>query len=159
MKIKVAEFIKQIEDGDFQKEVLPAIACKSATEFAAKQLQPLFAAFKKAVSAGKTVQVEQPVSLGTEQASLMLESGIINLPFANTKSVDNFFELDDEVEEITNLIVVSANVNASGLRIDSFGTTTAFLDDTVAEQKVTANILRELALIEENVKNNLDTKE
>lgn len=67
--------------------------------------------------------------------------------------------MDDEVEEITNLIVVSANVNASGLRIDSFGTTTAFLDDTVAEQKVTANILRELALIEENVKNNLDTKE
>ncbi|KRL05685.1 hypothetical protein [Liquorilactobacillus oeni] len=151
MKIKVGEFIEKVENDGFYKKELPVINCKSAAQFVSQSLSAFFTEFKKNIEKEELVQVKQPILMGTNQILLVLETGIINLPFANTKQVDNFFELNDETQEVVNLVVAADKLNKSGLRIDSFGTVAAFNKESVViEQKLTNNVLDKLAVIEEN---------
>ena len=63
------------------------------------------------------------VITGFEEAvSVRLESGIINLPFANINRVDNFFESSAaEVPVQVELIMEAPDLNASKFHIDQLG--------------------------------------
>lgn len=123
MKIKVADFMQQIDEQDYQKDVLPAIdAVEKITEQKLTEiLQPLFEHFAKLIATEKLGRIEQPVNFVGQVVTIALETGVINLPFANNNHVDNFFDSDTETEVLANLVVTSPKLNASGLRIDTLG--------------------------------------
>ncbi|MFT9050788.1 hypothetical protein [Liquorilactobacillus nagelii] len=130
MKIKVADFMQQIDGQNYQNDVLPAVdAVKKITEQKLTEiLQPLFEHFAKLIAAEKLGRIEQPVNFVGQVVTIALETGVINLPIANNNHVDNFFDSDTETEVLANLVVTSPKLNASGLRIDTLGEITQWTE-------------------------------
>ncbi|MCI1921493.1 MAG: hypothetical protein LKJ22_06140 [Liquorilactobacillus nagelii] len=130
MKIKVADFMQQIDGQNYQNDVLPAVdAVEKITEQKLTEiLQPLFEHFAKLIAAEKLGRIEQPVNFVGQVVTIALETGVINLPFANNNHVDNFFDSDTETEVLANLVVTSPKLNASGLRIDTLGEITQWTE-------------------------------
>lgn len=64
MKIKVADFMQQIDGQNYQNDVLPAVdAVEKITEQKLTEiLQPLFEHFAKLIAAEKLGRIEQPVN-------------------------------------------------------------------------------------------------
>lgn len=126
MKIKVADFIQQVEAGNYLEKNLPEISLSDINEqtIFTQDFKNLFEQFGRALAAKKLARIVQPLKLAGQQASVVLETGVINLPFANTKRVDNFFNLEAQTPLVVNLIVLSEQINASGLRIDTCGEVT-----------------------------------
>lgn len=117
MKIKVQDFIDRIVNGDFISSEMKASI--SDLDSALKQL---LSDFQTTVAQGKLGQQILMISDFDETVSVRLESGIINLPFANINRVDNFFEsLTEEVPVQVELIVEADDLNASKFHIDQLG--------------------------------------
>lgn len=123
MKIKVADFIHQVENEDYQEKVLPQIKLTEAADQSVvlRLTQKLVEQFEKMLTKQALSRLEQPLNFNGQTVSILLETGIINLPFANVKHIDNFFNLEKQTDVIINLIVIADKINASGLRIDSCG--------------------------------------
>ena len=124
MKIKVADFIQQVEAGNYLEKSSPEISLSDVNEQTnfTQDFKNLFEQFNKALAAKKLARIVQPLKLAGQQVSVVLETGVINLPFANTKRVDNFFDLAVQTPLVVNLIVLADQINPSGLRIDTCGT-------------------------------------
>ncbi|GAJ26772.1 hypothetical protein JCM15457_1719 [Liquorilactobacillus sucicola DSM 21376 = JCM 15457] len=151
MKIKVETFVEKIENSDFRTAALETLTIKKAVSM--QVLNHLFEQFRQFLEQNKLARVSQPLLFEDEEVIVSLESGIINLPFANSNRVDNFFENDEETAVIVNLIVEAADVNASGLRIDSFGTVADYLTAfEQIDQALVHGINEQLNLIAENRK-------
>ena len=117
MKIKVQDFIDRIVDGDF-------ISSEMATPVNELDgaLKQLLSDFQTTVAQGKLGQQILVITGFEEAVSVRLESGIINLPFANINRVDNFFESsDEEVPVQVELIMEAPDLNASKFHIDQLG--------------------------------------
>jgi hypothetical protein len=149
MKMKVADFIQQIDAADYQVQTLTtADANEKVTEKElVKILQPLFDHFSKLIASEALGRVEQPLNFADQTVIIALETGVINLPFANNNRVDNFFENDAETEILANLILTSPELNASGLRIDTLGEVSQWSEKNLPQQAVTlvAQNLKQLA--------------
>ncbi|KRM95540.1 hypothetical protein FC19_GL001856 [Liquorilactobacillus aquaticus DSM 21051] len=149
MKIKVEAFVNKIENDDFQSAAFEALPVKKNVDM--ERLEHLFEQFRSFLEQEKLTRVSQPLLFEDESVTVSLESGIINLPFANSNRVDNFFEKSEDVDVIVNLIVEAADVNASGLRIDSFGTVKDYLTDyQKVNQALTAGVNEQLGLLAKN---------
>ncbi|WP_311407783.1 hypothetical protein [Liquorilactobacillus uvarum] len=149
MKVKVEAFVNEIENNAFQSAVLEILSVKKNVDREA--CNRLFEQFRSFLKQDKLTRVSQPLHFEDETVTISLESGIINLPFANSNRVDNFFEKNEETDVIINLIVEAADVNASGLRIDSFGTVKDYLDDYEnVNQALITGINEQLELLAEN---------
>ena len=117
MKIKVQDFIDRIVDGDFISSEMEATV--NDIDGALKQL---LSDFQTTVAHGKLGQQILVITDFEEAVSVRLESGIINLPFANINRVDNFFESSAaEVPVQVELIMEATDLNASKFHIDQLG--------------------------------------
>ena len=117
MKIKVQDFIDRIVDGDFISSEMEASV--NDIDGALKQL---LSDFQTTVAQGKLGQQILVITDFEEAVSVRLESGIINLPFANINRVDNFFESSAaEVPVQVELIMEAPDLNASKFHIDQLG--------------------------------------
>ena len=117
MKIKVQDFINRIVDGDFINSEMEASV--NDIDGALKQL---LSDFQTTVAQGKLGQQILVITDFEEAVSVRLESGIINLPFANINRVDNFFESSAvEVPVQVELIMEAPDLNASKFHIDQLG--------------------------------------
>ncbi|WP_281165570.1 hypothetical protein [Liquorilactobacillus sicerae] len=153
MKIKVADFIHQVENEDYQEKVLSQIKMtKTAERSVVLQLtQKLVEQFEKMLAKQRLSRLEQPLDLNGQTVSILLETGIINLPFANVNHIDNFFELESQTDVIINLIVIADKINASGLRIDSCGLVSEVKQNQQSlVQKIAATLETNLQQILEN---------
>ena len=117
MKIKVQDFIDRIVDGDFISSEMEETV--NDIDGALKQL---LSDFQTTVAQGKLGQQILVITDFEEAVSVRLESGIINLPFANINRVDNFFESSAaEVPVQVELIMEAPDLNASKFHIDQLG--------------------------------------
>lgn len=138
--------MQQIDGQNYQNDVLPAVdAVEKITEQKLTEiLQPLFEHFTKLIAAEKLGRIEQPVNFVGQVVTIALETGVINLPFANNNHVDNFFDSDTETEVLANLVVTSPKLNASGLRIDTLGEITQWTEQQQQAVKMFAADLKQL---------------
>ncbi|WP_283577636.1 hypothetical protein [Ligilactobacillus aviarius] len=117
MKIKVQDFIDRIVDGDFISSEM-----ETPVNDLDGALKQLLSDFQTTVAQGKLGQQILVITGFEEAVSVRLESGIINLPFANINRVDNFFESSAaEVPVQVELIMEAPDLNASKFHIDQLG--------------------------------------
>lgn len=133
MEIKVETFQAAAMEGNYVEQDHQVTAAALAKSGVAKAMAPVFADFDAAILAGKLVQSQLTVKQNPETI-IRLESGIINLPFADAKKIPNFLALDSEVPLNVYLIVISPDVNVSGLRIDLMSSAADYLADQTAQQ-------------------------
>ncbi|MBZ2406294.1 hypothetical protein [Liquorilactobacillus hordei] len=155
MEIKVKDFIDQVEADEIIKISLDKLEIKETSELKADFMEQLFADFESAFAKGKVVQAVQPIVMSNETVEVVLETGIINLPFANINRVDNFLDVDELAPLLTNLIVISPDLNASGLFIRSYSNIDNLKDDIT---KIVADTLVSIKQIQANLEKTEDSK-
>lgn len=134
MEINTKAFQEAIMDGNyttFNQDVTPAVAAKGLDS----ALVPVFAAVDDAIAQGKLIQAQLTIT-SAEPTIIRLETGIVNLPFADAKKIINFLEPEEQVPLKLYLIVIAEHVNASGLRIDEVATLDQYTDQKAAQQAV-----------------------
>ncbi|WP_461213769.1 hypothetical protein [Lacticaseibacillus sp. GG6-2] len=150
MQINTKAFQDAVMDGNyttFDQEATPEAIAKSGLDTA---LAPVFAAVDAALDAGKLIQAQLTIT-SKEPTIIRLETGIVNLPFADAKKIINFLEPEEMVPLRLYLIVISEHVNASGLRIDEVATLDDYSKAKGAQQAaIIAAGQEKLALIAEN---------
>ncbi len=155
MEIKVKDFINQVETDEFTKIVLNKIEVKEVSELKTNFMENLLAKFESAISREKIVRAVQPIAMNNEPVEVVLETGVINLPFTNINRVDNFFDVENTVPLVTNLVIISSNLNASDLFIRSYSNTSDLKSDTA---KLVADTLLSMKQIQVNLEGNEDGK-
>lgn len=83
MEINTKAFQEAIMDGNyttFNQDVTPAVAAKGLDS----ALAPVFAAVSDAIAQGKLIQAQLTIT-SAEPTIIRLETGIVNLPFADAK--------------------------------------------------------------------------
>ncbi|MCH4172358.1 MAG: hypothetical protein LKF36_14150 [Lactobacillus sp.] len=121
MDIKVQDFVDRIEANTythFEATKSDAVANKDGI---AALLTPALAAISEAVATGHLAQAKL-VLTGKANVVYRLETGVVNLPFENTKKVFQFYDLEETVPVRIYLITEAEDLNASGFRIDEMGT-------------------------------------
>lgn len=153
MDINVQAFQDAIETGNFEHfevSITPAKLAKDGVEAA---LKPVFDATVAAIKAGKLIQATLTIT-SKEPTTISLETGVINLPFADWKKVNNFIEPEEMTPINVYLIIASPYVNRSGLRIDEVTPASEYVASTTAQNDaIIASVNEKLATIEET-KNN-----
>lgn len=149
MEINTKAFQEAIMDGNyttFNQDVTPAVAAKGLDS----ALAPVFAAVDEAIAQGKLIQAQLTIT-SAEPTIIRLETGIVNLPFADAKKIVNFLEPEEQVPLKLYLIVIADHVNASGLRIDEVATLDQYTDQKAAQQAaIVAAGMQKLDEIAEN---------
>mgnify|MGYP004468273069 CR=1 FL=1 len=150
MQINTKAFQDAVMDGNyttFAQETTPQAVTKDGLDAA---LAPVFAAVDTALEDGKLIQAQLTIT-SKEPTVIRLETGIVNLPFADAKKIINFLEPEELVPLRLYLIVISEYVNASGLRIDEVATLDDYVQTKGAQQAaIIAAGQEKLALIAEN---------
>ncbi|KRN89366.1 hypothetical protein [Ligilactobacillus ceti] len=119
-EIKVQEFIDEIQEENYATEVLMIKLADLKPETIQATLEQFLSRFMVQVQEHNLIHLELVVDDSEVLTKIVLESGVINLPYANTKVVDNFFEeLTQNVPLQINLIIEAETLNASGLHIDT----------------------------------------
>lgn len=149
MEINTKAFQEAIMDGNyttFNQDVTPAVAAKGLDA----ALMPVFAAVDEAIAQGKLIQAQLTIT-SAEPTIIRLETGIVNLPFADAKKIINFLEPEEQVPLKLYLIVIAEHVNASGLRIDEVATLDQYTEQRAAQQAaIVAAGMQKLDEIAEN---------
>ncbi|GEO59531.1 hypothetical protein [Companilactobacillus bobalius] len=117
MKIKVTDFIENIQDEKFKQTKLDI----SKDDLLQEDLWSLNKAkeqLEKDLADNELSQVIIHVADAEFPIDFYLESGIINLPFADAKKVTHFFDDDAEVETKIYLSTSCDYLNASKFHID-----------------------------------------
>lgn len=117
MKIKSKILIQKIEKQDYLQD-LESIKYSDITSaklktIAQKMIQEVIQASKN----NSLLQTELVIT-GQRPATFVLESNIINLPFANYKKITNFCDEDSEYDINIYVEVISEYINISKFRID-----------------------------------------
>lgn len=148
MKIKIQDFIDQVVDGNFVSSEM-----ETSINNLDSALKQLLSDFQTTIAQGKLAQQILLISDFAEEVLIRLESGIINLPFANINRVDNFFEnSNEEVPLQIELIMEAKDLNVSKFRIDQLGTVEMLND---APMKVVKQIIEKVHVNLEQIQNNL----
>lgn len=117
MKIKVADFIENVQEGEFNQTSLEI----SKDDLLQEDLWSLNKAkeqMEKDLAENKLSQIMIHVADAEFEIDYYLESGIINLPFADAKKVTHFFDDDAEAETKFYLSTNCDYLNASKFHID-----------------------------------------
>lgn len=133
VNITVQSFIDQIQNKNYVTEMLVTTKEELMGEQAPIIIQNFTQRFSDLILENNLVRLELLVEDVASVTKIVLESGIINLPFANTKVVDSFFpNLEAGVPLLLNLIVESKDLNPSGLHIKTMGAVNEILPATEA---------------------------
>ncbi|GAB5055680.1 hypothetical protein COSHB9_00660 [Companilactobacillus alimentarius] len=117
MKIKVADFIEKVQDEKFKQTKLDI----SKDDLLQEDLWALNTAkdqMEKDLAENELSQIIIHVPDAEFEIDYYLESGIINLPFADAKKVTHFFDDDAETETKIYLSTSCEYLNASKFHID-----------------------------------------
>ena len=118
VEIKVQTYLDAVDTWQYQVQNFTADAADFAAQEMAANLRTMFDTFSAQVATGALVHSELTIN----DFKVELETGIINLPFANNNRVDNFYaNLNQAVPVVVNLIVEAPNLNASAFHIDTLG--------------------------------------
>lgn len=151
MEIKVKDFIDDIVDGKFINSEMQV-----AIEDLDSALKQVISDFQLSVSQNKLSKQTLFVQGFNEEIQLSLESGIINLPFANISKVDNFFENPDDNAPVNLYLITQADdLNASKFRIDEV----CSIDDLINHPAKTASMVSEMVHKNiEDIQKNIEMK-
>ncbi|CAJ1196565.1 hypothetical protein CPR19088_GLDEOEPO_02495 [Companilactobacillus paralimentarius] len=117
MKIKIADFMEKVQAGEFNQTSLEI----SKDDLLQEDLWSINKAkeqMEKDLADNKLSQVMIHVADSEFDINFYLESGVINLPFADAKKVTHFFDDDAEVETKIYLSTACDYLNASKFHID-----------------------------------------
>jgi len=117
MKIKVADFIENVQEGEFNQTSLEI----SKDDLLQEDLWSLTKAneqIEKDAAENKLSQIVIHVADAEFEIDYYLETGVINLPFADAKKVTHFFDDDAEAETKIYLSTSCDYLNASKFHID-----------------------------------------
>ncbi|WP_208422658.1 hypothetical protein [Latilactobacillus fragifolii] len=139
MKIEVQAFINQIQDQTYLTDEyeLPTPDPFVADDILA-QLKP---AIDKAIEKQALASFSVLTEYAGEPIKVTLETGIVNLPLQYIKKVNQFFELEDQVEVNLYLYVTSPLINRSNMRIDLIGPVASFATAAAANWTKIADLL------------------
>lgn len=159
MEINVHKFQEAILAGTFEHTAVHVTAAAFKKDGIADALTKVFADVRAAIEKDQLIQADLVVDF-PEPTTITVETGIINLPFANVNKIPNFLEPDEIVPVRVYLIVASSFVNVSGLRIDEAATAADYLQDfdtinaqmTASVQEKLEHIQTEMAKPKETVK-------
>lgn len=150
MQINTKAFQDAVMDGNFATENFTTTPDQLKQQGLDQALAPVFAAVDQAIADGKLIQASLTIE-SPEPTIIRLETGVINLPFADAKKIINFLEPEEMAELRLYLIVISPDVNASGLRIDEVTTLDDYTATKSAQQAaIVAEGMAKLQVIEEN---------
>ncbi|KRL63360.1 hypothetical protein [Lactobacillus psittaci] len=138
MKITLEELTKRIESEDYIQdlaEIKYADLSKASTK---KIINKLIKEVLAALKHNSLAHVELDVS-GRRSAKFILETTVINLPFANYKKIGNFLDEKEDYNVNIYLEVVSDYINVSKFRIDLFASAEE-TDETLLSQRL-ANLI------------------
>ncbi|MFD1670483.1 hypothetical protein ACFQ5M_00060 [Agrilactobacillus yilanensis] len=148
MEISVQNFIDRIQAEDYTTYEIKKTASVVNKSGVAKQLEPVIAAVSEAVATGHLCQAQLVVT-GKITVTYRIETGIINLPFENSKKVAQFFDTPDGVPVNIYLITAAENLNLSGFRIDLMGTSDDLMTDEASiSAKIAAQAQAQWAFLE-----------
>lgn len=148
MDIKVKDFISRVESSDITKVVLGEIKIKEFKDLKKDFMEAALLEYEKTSLKRQVVQVTQPIMIEKEKVEMVLETGVINLPFSNINRVDNFLNIEETVPMVSNLITISPNLNISGLFIRSYSSVDNLQDDI---KKISEDAFTDIMKIQENV--------
>ncbi|MQS75216.1 hypothetical protein [Companilactobacillus halodurans] len=117
MKVKIADFMENVQEGNFNQTSLEI----SKDDLLQEDLWSLNKAkeqLEKDVADNKLSQVMIHVADAEFEINFYLETGVINLPFDDAKKVTHFFDDDAEVETKIYLSTACDYLNASKFHID-----------------------------------------
>lgn len=117
MKIKIADFIENVQEEKFKQTKLDI----SKDDLLQEDLWAINTAkeqMEKDLAANELSQIIIHVADAEFPIDYYLESGVINLPFADAKKVTHFFDDDAEVETKVYLSTSCDYLNASKFHID-----------------------------------------
>lgn len=151
MEINVHKFQEAILDGSFKHTENHLTAATFKKDGIEAGLTKVFADVRKAIDKQQLIQADLVIDF-PEPTIITVETGIINLPFANVNKVTNFLEADEIVPVRVYLVVASPFVNVSGLRIDEIATAADYLTgfETLNKQ-MTASVHEKLDHIQEEM--------
>ena len=151
MEINVHKFQEAILDGSFEHTENHLTAATFKKDGIEAGLTKVFADVRKAIDKQQLIQADLVIDF-PEPTIITVETGIINLPFANVNKVTNFLEADEIVPVRVYLVVASPFVNVSGLRIDEIATAADYLTgfETLNKQ-MTASVHEKLDHIQEEM--------
>lgn len=151
MEINVHKFQEAILDGSFEHTENHLTAAAFKKDGIEAGLTKVFADVRKAIDKQQLIQADLVIDF-PEPTIITVETGIINLPFANVNKVTNFLEADEIVPVRVYLVVASPFVNVSGLRIDEIATAADYLTgfETLNKQ-MTASVHEKLDHIQEEM--------
>ena len=146
MEINVHKFQEAILAGTFEHTAVHVTAAAFKKDGIADALTKVFADVRAAIEKDQLIQADLVVDF-PEPTTITVETGIINLPFANVNKIPNFLEPDEIVPVRVYLIVASPFVNISGLRIDEAATAADYLQDfDTINAQMTASVQEKLEL-------------
>lgn len=151
MEINVHKFQEAILDGSFEHTENHLTAAAFKKDGIEAGLTKVYADVRKAIDKQQLIQADLVIDF-PEPTIITVETGIINLPFANVNKVTNFLEADEIVPVRVYLVVASPFVNVSGLRIDEIATAADYLTgfETLNKQ-MTASVHEKLDHIQEEM--------
>ena len=130
MQIKVKDFIEKIENQAYRHETILADKEEDVLQNVDQAVFPLIDKMVDAISKNELAEMDLVIGDGEDRISIMLETGIINLPFENIKRVDNFFDdLEAEVPVIVYFIAKGRLLNESDFKIMRISPASEFVKD------------------------------
>ena len=127
---KVKDFIEKIENQAYRHETILADKEEDVLQNVDQAVFPLIDKMVDAISKEELAEMELVIGDGEDRISIMLETGIINLPFENIKRVDNFFDdLEAEVPVIVYFIAKGRLLNESDFKIMRVSPASEFIKD------------------------------
>ncbi|NVY97159.1 hypothetical protein HU830_08500 [Lactobacillus sp. DCY120] len=119
MQLTVQQFQEKIANHDYQQQqkefpVPSKITAQTLTPVA----QALVQGLEDDLDRGYLSEVEALMTGLPFTCSFLLQTGIINLPLADSAKTRHFFTPEETVTVTANLVTICPNLNASDLRID-----------------------------------------
>ncbi|KRM12962.1 hypothetical protein ABTQ33_02480 [Paucilactobacillus suebicus] len=128
MEFNVQTFIDQVTDEQYEKQTVDVSQSDLSKVTVIKKG---IVALQSSINDNRLAQYEWQFDVKNveDPISVRLETGIINLPFENGKTISKILNVTDTLPVNVYLICESPELNRSGLRIDRLASATALADD------------------------------
>ena len=128
MEINVHKFQEAVLAGTFEHTEVHLTAAAFKKDGVDAAMAKVFEDVRRGIEKDQLIQADLVIDF-PEPTTITVETGVINLPFANVNKITNFLEPDEIVPVRVYLIVTSPFINVSGLRIDEAATAADYLQD------------------------------
>lgn len=135
MEIKVQDYCQAIAQQDYDWQSINLTTKQVESKQLSATLSAFYVQLTDDLQANKLAKLQIMVDDADDLTSFAVETSIINLPWADTKKVINFFNNDEIVPVNLYFIIESPVVNQSSFRIDEFTSVQDYLQDPAVKQQ------------------------